>query len=116
MSASWSSPRRAGRDRLVLGDPVGQLPAEEAGEDQVGGVPEQPRAERHQRDAADREQHDGDRLASRSGAIRPQQPLGRRAEVHRLLADHAAAHRAAAGTGPLATTRSVSFIGPRGLG
>ena len=41
--------------------------------------------------------HHRDRLA-RSGRIRRDQPLGGGDEGHRLLADHAAGHRAAAGT------------------
>ncbi len=88
-------------DRLRLGAAGRDLAAEQAGEDEVGGVAEDPRAGRHQRDADDAEQHhEHRRTAVRSHP--GQQALGGRAEVHRLLADHAAAHRAAARAGALA--------------
>ena len=65
MSASLSSPlARSACDGLRLGGAGGHAAAEQAGEDQVGGVAEDPRADRHQPDADDGEQHDRDRLAA----------------------------------------------------
>ena len=59
---------------LLLGHPGWDVLAEDAREDQVGGLPEDPRTQRHQPDADDREHHDQDGL----GPLRrqpPHQPL-----------------------------------------
>ena len=56
-SANVLSPRaRAAVDGLLLGEAGGQLAADHAVEQQVGGVPEDSRADHADRDAADAEQ------------------------------------------------------------
>ena len=84
-------------DGLGLGQPVGQLAADQPGEDQVRGPAQHPRAERGGQHADDGEGDDRERL----GAVRRHpgdHASGRRTEGARLLPDHAPAHRAAAGT------------------
>jgi hypothetical protein len=83
---------------VLAGETPVQHPADEPAEDQVGGVAEDPGAERGQGDAADRQHQHGDRLVLLR-ADPPDQPLRGRLEVARLLADHAAAERPTAVSG-----------------
>src|SRR4029079_3707965 len=74
--------------------------------DQVGRPAQDPRADRHQRDADDREQQDQEDLEPLRPQL-PDQPLRGRGERAGLLTDHAAAHGA--------TTRAGTLGDPLGL-
>ena len=96
--------RRAGRD----------LPAEQPGEDEVGGPAEQRRPEHRQPDADDAQRDDGEHAAA-LGAQPSDDPAGGRPEVDRALADHAAAERPAArprsGRDPLGLLHAAALHG-----
>ncbi len=77
-----------GRHRLLAGDSGRQLPADGAGEDQVGGAAQDLGADGRQRHAHDSGQDD-EGHPDPLGGQPPQEPPGRGAEVHRPLADQA---------------------------
>jgi len=92
------------RHRLFLGGPGRQLLADQAGEDDVGRVPEDLRPDDAEPDAAHGEQDDPDEW----DPVRPEpaeQPPGGGAEVHRLLHRHPT-HEAVPAEGAAAWRRS----------
>ena len=74
------APRAGGGDRLLLGEAGGQLAADHAVEQQIGGVPEDSRTDHPDRDPADAEQHHGRGRATLRGQLL-HQPDGGALEV-----------------------------------